>query len=33
MVLINEDNRILCSEGIAASFTPTGKYTMEVISR
>ena len=33
MVLITEDNRILCSEGIADSFTPTGKYTMEVISR
>ena len=33
MVLITEDNRILCSEGISDSFTPTGKYTMEVISR
>ena len=33
MVLVTEDHRILCSEGIADSFTPTDQYTMEVISR
>ena len=33
MVLITEDNRILCSEGIADAFTPADQYTMEVISR
>lgn len=33
IVLITEDNRVLCSEGIADAFTPTSKYTMEVISR
>lgn len=33
MVLITEDNRILCSEGIRSVFTPAGDHQTEVIHR